>query len=156
MSERDGTARFGNVPLQRVLSLVKEQNVHILGNENVVSLEHHTYRRVPGTTRSARFDAGDPGKNTKNHVHIFAMPDGKGKELLAVNCDGTGHDGHRGAVVPRKVAKFLESDYGFRIPPNLTLEGIALDEVEAGGYLVLIVIDDGPDSRSARPAYMDW
>ena len=129
--------------------------VFMIGAGATVSLEHHKYERIPGTNRSVRFDRGDPGKCTEDHAHIFAQRGGQGTELFSVNCNGTGHDGSRGEVVPKKVADFLQQR-GYRIPANLTLESIDFEVVEPGGWGIVVVLDTEPPLDSNRPAWLDW
>ncbi|WP_186031417.1 hypothetical protein [Burkholderia gladioli] len=142
-----------NRRVARALTLAKE--VFVIGAAATISLEHFTYERIPGTNRSVRFDRGDPDKRTKDHAHIFAKQGGQGAELFSVNYDGTGHDGSRGTVVPKKIADFL-LQRNYRIPDNLTLESIDLDAVELGDWEIFVVLDSDPPLESNRPAWLDW
>lgn len=137
----------------RALELAKE--VFMIGAGTTVSLEHLKYERIPGTNRSVRFDRGDPSKRTEDHAHIFAQRNGQGTELFSVNCTGTGHDGSRGTVMPKKVADFLQQR-GYRIPANLTLESIDFEVAESDGWGIVVVLDTEPLLDSKRPAWLDW
>ena len=108
----------------------------LLGLEPVT--EGARYQKVPGTQMSARFDSGNTNTLTQDHAHIFARPNGQGKELYSVNKSGTGHDGSSGQAISPKVASFLKSQ-GYRIPDNLVLESLDLSAVLEDRYVLIVL-----------------
>lgn len=57
----------------------------------------------------------------KQHLHLFA----RGNELLAVNVDGSSHDGSRGQQIPNKVADFLIKKLPWiQLPPGNLIEWV--------------------------------
>lgn len=63
-----------------------------------------------------------PNSNNKDHVHVFR----KGKQLFAINSDGSAHDRSHGKVIPRHVVKQLKAAFpGIPIRPDRLIEEIA-------------------------------
>ena len=57
----------------------------------------------------------------QKHLHIYA---GQTK-IVAVNADGSGHDGYSGTKLPNKVAKAIRAKFpDFNLPSNNILESI--------------------------------
>ncbi|MDD4963627.1 MAG: hypothetical protein PHI11_06890 [Gallionella sp.] len=110
----------------------------LLGLESIS--ESANYDRVPKTQMSVRFDNGKTNKMTKDHAHVFARPNGQGKELFAVNIDGSGHDGSSGKAIPRKVGEFLK-DKGYAMPLNLVIESMSLSSALEDCFVVFIVYE---------------
>ena len=104
---------------------------------NVVT-EGYRYQNIPKTQMSARFDSGNTNTLTQDHAHIFARPNGQGKELYSVNRSGTGHDGSSGQAISPKVASFLRAQ-GYRIPDNLVLESLELSAVLEDRYVLIVL-----------------
>ena len=112
------------------------EKLAILGLEPVT--EDARYQKVPGTQMSARFDSGNTNTLTQDHAHIFARPNGQGKELYSVNKSGTGHDGSSGQAIFPKVASFLKT-HGYRIPENLVLENLDLSAALEDMYVLIVL-----------------
>jgi len=104
---------------------------------NVVT-EGQRCQNIPKTQMSARFDSGNTNTLTQDHAHIFARPNGQGKELYSVNRSGTGHDGSSGQAISPKVASFLRAQ-GYRIPDNLVLESLELSAVLEDEYALIVL-----------------
>lgn len=109
-------------------------------------LEHEIYRSIPGTRNSYRQDAGNTSTFTDQHSHIFAHPKGKGKEIYAVNKNGTGHDGFSGSLISAAHADFFRS-HGYNIPTTNILECISFSQLDASSneYSLTLLVDT-PDS----------
>jgi len=114
------------------------EKVSLLGLEYIA--ESNDYQRIPKTQMSARFDKGDTNKSTKDHAHIFAKQNGQGKQLLAINIDGTGHDGSSGKTIPKKVGDFLKTN-GYIVPLNYVVESISISEALEDTFIILIVFE---------------
>ena len=117
--------------------VLKEQEQEKLLQELTISLEHHTYKRIPGTNNSYREDKPSANKNTQRHAHVYAKRNGGGKELYSVNLSGTGHDGSSGIVIPNSHADFLR-DEGYNIPLTNSLESISIDLSKNDGYVLFL------------------
>ncbi len=61
---------------------------------------------------------GEPRPGNLRHIHIYAKG---GKQLFAMNVDGTSHDGCHSVKIPDDVASFL-SKKGFTMPDNNIIE----------------------------------
>ena len=85
-----------------------------------ILLEFQTYKRIPGETKSYRIDKPSSFTNVQKHAHIFELPDGEGKEVCAVNIDGTKHDGSKYRMNPHEIEFFRKK--GFNIPDNGLIE----------------------------------
>lgn len=74
---------------------------------------------IPGTKYTYRIDIpfGEQRPGNMKHIHIFA----KGKDLWAMNADGTAHDGSHNVCIPQDVIHFLQKK-GFTLPPNNIIE----------------------------------
>lgn len=105
-----------------------------------VSLEHHTYKEIPGTTNSYRMDPPRTSAMTQRHAHVYAKRGGSGKELYSVNIDGTGHDGSSGTLIPAKHADFFRTQ-GFDISITNSLESIDLNSEIDDEYVLLFLED---------------
>jgi len=114
----------------------RDEKLALLGISLVT--EGHRYQNIPKTQMSARFDSGNTNTLTQDHAHIFARPNGQGKELYSVNKSGTGHDGSSGQAISPKVASFLKSQ-GYRIPDNLVLESLDLSAVLEDRYVLIVL-----------------
>ncbi len=78
-----------------------------------------SYRPIPGTNYTYRFDKprGVPGPGNLKHAHIYS----RNGQILAMNIDGTAHDGYHHVEIPLEVADFLRNK-GFTIPKDNVIE----------------------------------
>lgn len=106
-----------------------------------LALEHQTYKRIPGTQNSFRVDPADTNTKTQRHAHVYAKPNGGGKQLYSVNVDGSGHDGSSGRPIPAKHADYFRS-LDFAIPATLVLESIDLDAIDLHDYEWCVLEDE--------------
>jgi len=105
-------------------------------------LEYEVYRPIPGTKNSYRQDSANTNTLTDQHSHIFAKPRGGGKQLFAVNFDGSGHDGSSGICISDIHAEFFRGK-GYLIPTDKILESMNAAEIESSDY-TLLILDDTP------------
>ena len=102
------------VMARKLFDLLRE-NDQEMANERLaelsLALEHHTYQNIPGTRNSYRMDSPNTNTRTERHAHVYAKPNGNGKELYSVNMSGKGHDGYTGACIPAKHANFFRDIY---------------------------------------------
>ena len=111
-------------------------------------LEFEVYRPIPGTKNSYRQDSANTNTLTQQHSHVFAKPRGGGKQLYAVNFDGSGHDGSSGTRISDVHADYFRSQ-GYSIPTDNILESLAATDIESHDYSLLI-LDDTPLSSTER------
>jgi len=104
-------------------------------------LEYEVYRPIPGTKNFYRQDSANTNTLTQKHCHVYVKPDGKGKQLYAVNFDGSGHDGSSGYQMPHSHGVYLRG-MGYSIPDTNILESIGPDVVLAGNYVLIIFDED--------------
>ena len=116
-----------------------------------LTLEHLTYKDIPGTNNSYRVDAGKSSTVTKKHAHVYAKRAGGGKELYSVNIDGSGHDGYSGTKIPRKHADHFK-DIGFKIPSDITLESISIEGLADGSFEIFTLIE----KQVEKPIWARW
>lgn len=102
-----------------------------------IILEHIVYKIIPGTKNSYRKDNGNIDIKTQEHVHVYAKKDGNGKELYAVNIDGSGHDGSSGKKIPDKHAEFLRGK-GYDIKEDCILECINYSENKNNTFIIFL------------------
>lgn len=103
--------------------------------------EHEIYKPIPGSTNSYRTDQGKTGTMTKKHAHVYAKPNGRGKELYSVNTDGSGHDGSRGKEIPAGHAAHFRS-LGFTIATDNILESIEMSAMDTRHYKLFLMDDE--------------
>lgn len=106
-----------------------------------ISLEHHTYKDIPGTRNSLRIDPQNTNTLTQRHAHVYAKPKGRGNQIYSVNMDGSGHDGSSGTVIPANHADYLRS-VGFTIPGNLSLESLDFESLSPELYEICMLNED--------------
>ena len=106
------------------------------------ALEHLTYKPISGTKNSYRIDPQNTTTKTQKHAHVYAKPNGEGKQLYSVNIDGSGHDSSSGTVISVKHADHFRS-LGFDIPDNFTLESIDYEQLNPENYEICILEEDG-------------
>jgi hypothetical protein len=124
------------VPMKIIEAKTRSEKLSLLGLEYVE--ERASYQRVDKTQMSVRFDKGNTNKKTQDHAHVFARPEGKGKQLFAINVDGTGHDGSSGEPIPKRVGDFLKKK-GYEIPLNFVVESISVPLALEDRFIVFIV-----------------
>jgi hypothetical protein len=95
--------------------------VVLVSETNDLLTEWEQYKTIPGTTYTYRYDSANTNTSTQDHIHVFY----DGKQLFAINRDGTTHDGSK-AQLSKKQIDFLKSK-GFNVPQNGLLEWISLD-----------------------------
>jgi len=100
-------------------------------------LEYECYQLIPGTRNSYRQDKINTSTQTQKHSHIYAKPKGSGKELYAVNIDGSGHDGASGKKIPDDHANYFRS-IGYSILPSNILEWISIRNVTPQAHALLL------------------
>jgi len=103
-------------------------------------LEYQVYKRIPKTSNYYRLDNGKINKSTLKHAAVYANSEGKGKELYAVNIDGSGHDGSSGKEIPKRHADHFRN-IGFTIADNNILENLYLNSDELFEYEIKILLD---------------
>jgi hypothetical protein len=106
--------------------------------ERVQLFEHHTYKAIPGTKNSYRVDPENTNTKTFLHSHVYAKPNGGGKELYSVNYDGKGHDGSSGMTMSSVHADFFRGK-GYQIPEDNVLECLDLSQMPSDQYTLFIV-----------------
>lgn len=128
---------------KKSLDLLRE-NDQRMTNERLaelsLGLERHTYQNIPGTCNSFRIDSANTNTITERHAHVYAKPNGNGKELYSVNMSGKGHDGSKGTRIPKKHAEFF-NEIGFVIV-NLTLESLDYSKMNLSDYKFCVFGDD--------------
>lgn len=102
--------------------------------------EHETYKRIPSTTNSYRQDAANTNTKTQQHAHVYARPNGGGKELYSVNFSGSGHDGSSGVQIPAPHADFFRLK-GYDIKPDNILESLQLELLREGQFSLVLLED---------------
>lgn len=102
-----------------ILDIVELDPIQVLlgFEESDILQEHQMYKAVPRTNFLVRFDRGNTFTKTQTHAHVYLNK----KEILAINMDGTGHDGSSGMMIPTRVADFLRGR-GYKIPSDNILE----------------------------------
>jgi hypothetical protein len=104
-------------------------------------LEHEVYKDIPKTNSSYRTDAANTNKQTQQHVHVYAKPKGSGKEMYALNQDGSGHDGSSGIKIPKKHADYFRSQ-GYDVKDGSILECIEIEDSNGMSFYILTESDD--------------
>jgi len=107
-----------------------------VANEKQMLLEYDCYRLIPGTNNSYREDRINSSSKTIKHSHVYARPKGKGRQLYAVNYDGSGHDGSRGTLMPQSHADYFRSR-GYDILKNNMIECINIKELDGSAHEIL-------------------
>lgn len=126
---------------QYVADLENQKNKEPRIEEVLELLEHKVYKRIPGERASYREDGGNTSTLTQQHAHVFAKPDGKGKQLYAVNLSGSGHDGSSGTTLSQNHADWFRSQ-GYAIRPDNILECIGYKELGDGNYSLIELLDE--------------
>lgn len=76
---------------------------------------------------SARLDQDKshiPPDPNKQHIHVFK----NGKELFAINKDGSAHDDSAGKIIPGAIFNTLKQKYpGFNFPPNRLIQEMMIN-----------------------------
>lgn len=100
--------------------------------------EHEIYKMIPGTKNSYRQDPANLNTKTLVHSHTYAKVQGRGKQMYAVNFDGTGHDGSSGIQIPDKHADYFRS-LGYKINKDNILECLLLTEMNKEEFELVIL-----------------
>jgi|GEM_PF-4137684 len=108
--------------------IVPEDYIIPIRVSNEIILEYKQYKNIPGTTKTYRIDAANTNTMTQKHIHVFY----DGKQLYAINVDGTSHDGSK-YILSKKDQSFLK-DMGFTVPKDGILEKYSFQD----GSLFLI------------------
>lgn len=103
--------------------------------------EHKLYQNFPGEKTSYRIDPCNTSTMTQRHAHIFAKPEGQGRQLYAVNVDGSGHDGSSGIEISGSHAEFLRGE-GFAVPMTNILEQLDPVKLNEGRYSLILLAED--------------
>ena len=103
-------------------------------------LEYNIYKKIPKTASYYRLDNGKINKSTLKHAVVYADPKGNGKELYAVNIDGSGHDGSSGKKISNTHANYFRS-LGFSIPDDNILENLCLSSDDLSGFEISVLLD---------------
>ena len=90
--------------------------------QNNLILEYKTYKEIPGTTKTYRIDPANTNTQTQKHIHVYF----DGKQLYAMNIDGTPHDGSKYRL-SKSDMRFLAS-LGFKVPDNGLLEAYVVKD----------------------------
>ena len=106
--------------------------------EQLNLFEHTIYKQIDGTRNSYRQDTGNTNNMTLTHSHVYAKPNGNGKELYSVNIDGTGHDGNRGKEIPKNHADFFRTK-GYSINSDNILESLILENISVSEFEIIIL-----------------
>ncbi len=114
--------------------LLKQEKI-----EKILLYEHEIYKSIPGTKKSYRQDSENTNTMIQKHSHIYAKPKGGGKELYAVNIDGSGHDGSSGIEIPFVQADYLRS-IGYDINSSNILESMILDSLNKEQFSLVIFV----------------
>lgn len=65
-----------------------------------------------------------PADPNKKHIHVMK----KGKEIFAINKDGSAHDGSAGKIIPREIYNILKQRYpGFNFPSDRVIKFMTTD-----------------------------
>ncbi len=97
-----------------------------------------------GNRYSARFDrdtAHQPPKPEKDHIHVFK----KGKEIFAINRDGTAHDGWHNVMIPGAIFNILQNKFSsFNFPQSRLIETM-LKYVDCNDVEIKTLYAEDPD-----------
>ena len=100
---------------------ITEQVYNSLTDKSGLVIEAKTfYYPIPGLKHyTHRYDKvfGEQKPGHQNHVHVFY----DGKEMFAINADGSAHDGCHQVRIPYELNPFLQKK-GIAIPPNNIIE----------------------------------
>ena len=104
-------------------SIILAEDYSIPNNiqDNLI-LEYKTYKEIPGTTKTYRIDPANTNTQTQKHIHVYF----DGKQLYAMNVDGTPHDGSKYRL-SKSDMRFLAS-LGFKVPENGILDAYLIKD----------------------------
>ncbi len=78
-------------------------------------------------------------------MHVYGR---KGDQIVAINSDGSGHDGSSGKPVPSKVADLARA-LGFQVPSSNLLESMGIgDNLGELDELIVIIEHGGGEARA--------
>ena len=98
--------------------------------------EWSCFSLIPGTKNSYTEHPASTSTLTQKHAHVYAKPQGGGKQLYAVNLDGSGHDGSEGSRISEKHAAYFR-DLGYKVPENNILETVSLDVLNSSQFALI-------------------
>lgn len=103
----------------------------------------HQFPYIPGTKYTYRIDQpnGEPRPGNLKHIHIY----GKTGQLVAMNVDGSAHDGYHQVRIPDDVVPFLQKK-GFTLPPDNIIEIYMLPVERA------LILEQLEDKQMPEPA----
>ena len=115
------------VVVDALILFIEDEANHVpeldFSEESFINLleQKRTFIPVPGTKYLARIDPprGIPSPGNLKHVHLY----NRGRELFAMNVDGSAHDGYHNYVIPNnpRLMDFLRQK-GFIIPKDNIIE----------------------------------
>jgi hypothetical protein len=123
---------------KQYLAEVKQEDARLVKLTDL--FEHQVYGLIPGSRNSYREDPGNTNTLTQRHAHVYAKPNGGGKQLYAANFNGSGHDGSSGIEIPGAHADFFRQK-GYDIPMNNILESIQLEALDEATHFIYIFRD---------------
>lgn len=99
--------------------LITEDVYNGIDNSGFIVEAKSTCGEIPGTKYSYRIDRpfGEQKPGNMKHIHILV----KGKDMFAMNVDGTGHDGCHNVQIPQDVSDFMTKK-GFQVPSSGIIE----------------------------------
>ena len=100
--------------------IVAEEANNNLNKEGLILEKKNVFTPIAGLKNyTYRIDQqqGSGGPGRQRHIHLFY----NGKELFAINADGTAHDGYHQVLIPQEVVPFLKSKK-INVPLNNLIE----------------------------------
>ena len=99
--------------------IISEDVYNEIDNRGFIVEAKSTSGVISGSKYSYRIDRpfGEQKPGNLKHIHIFV----KGKDLFAMNVDGTAHDGCHKVKIPEDVMDFM-ANKGFKVPADGIIE----------------------------------
>lgn len=99
--------------------IISEDVYNSIDNSGFIVEAKSTSNIIPGSKYSYRIDRpfGEQKPGNMKHIHILV----KGKDMFAMNVDGTAHDGSHNVLIPKDVSDFMKKK-GFQVPPSGIIE----------------------------------
>lgn len=95
--------------------LISAERLQLLQETKEIDLGN-TYSAYKHYDHSSQF--ADP---LKTHLHVYK----RGKQIFAINRDGTAHDGYHGVLIPGAIYNTLTREFpDFQFPPNRLIENM--------------------------------
>jgi hypothetical protein len=73
---------------------------------------------------------------TEKHSHVYARPEGSGRQFYAVNCNVSGHHGSHDMQIAPSHADYFQAK-GYDIPQSNMLECINIKALVGSTYQIL-------------------